>query len=368
MLRPAAPLQLSATGTTTTTTTTAPPTPHPRQADLDSDKSQIAPVSGLRDFQSKVRGLKVIAKAAGAASVVAKIDKLFDAVARTRLQLVKPAPDGYGPTDGAAKITEWIDSRIAIVEGYLSGNFIAAATTAHTAIESSGTVNPTDQFDPDWGVLVDFAKGSAAFGPEEAFSIGDLGTIQGVFKVYDLGKVFGMMGQTYRDAWDREGAARGLTGQALFAQECQSAGRMVYAPAGKGTTAPFAGANADKVFSAARPVSAFVGLARDATATSFADALVKYQLKASYYPSNMMMACQVDASVLTQNWGSIRLGKPSIMNLLVFDENVYDETDRTFGHLADPADPSKPGAALELTIIGMPLADFMRAGGTQVLT
>ena len=176
------------------------------------------------------------------------------------------------------------------------------------------------------------------------------------------------MGDAYKAAWDSVATARGVaTGQALFIQECKLAGRIVYAPQGEGRNPPFAGANADKVFSAQRPVTAFVGLARDATATTFADAIVKYQLQASYYPSGAMLACQVGEDVVRANWGTVKLGKPSIMNLLVFDENVYDETDRTFGHLADPADPTKPGANLELTVSGMPLEEFMRSSNATVL-
>ena len=52
--------------------------------------------------------------------------------------------------------------------------------------------------------------------------------------------------------------------------------------------------------------------------------------------------------------GTIKIGKPSIFNLLNFDENVYDEGDREFGHLADPKDPTKAGSALELTCQGYP--------------
>jgi hypothetical protein len=350
-----------------TTGTGGTPAPHPRQADLDADQAQITPVAGLRDFQTRVKSLKVVAKPGSVSSVDLKVTKFFDAVTRTKAQLVKPSPDGYGPADGPTKITEWIDNRVATVEGYLSGNFTTKAQAAHDRILASGAVNADDQLDVDWGVLVDFRQGASAFGPEELFAIGDLSGIKGVFKVYDVGKVFNTMKDDYKAAWNAVAARRGLTGQQLFIDECKAAGRMVYAPAGEGSSPPFDGANGDKVFSG-QTVNAFVGLARDATATSFSDALTKYQLAAKYYPSGAMMAGQVGEDVLRSNWGSIQLGKPSIMNLLVFDENVYDETDRTFGHLADPADPSKPGANLELTILGCPLADFMRAGGTQVLT
>lgn len=356
-LTPGAGSGAGSTGGTTT---------HPKQADLDHDKAKIKPVANLAAFKTAIKSLKVIAKAASVTSVANKIDKFEAAVTRTKLHLVKPATTGYGPSVGATKIQEWITNRIAIVQSYLSNNYTTKAQAAHDKILASGTVNDADKFDPDWGCLVDFGKGKAAFEPEEAFKIGDLTGIKGVFKVYDVGKVFNSMKQVYKDAWT-SAAGTGKTGQQLFISECKSLGRIAFCPAGKGRVAPFNGANATKVFSG-KSVSAFVGLQKDATASSFSDALVKYQLKASYYPSGAMLACSVGEAVLKANWGSIQLGKPSIMNLLVFDENVYDETDRTYGHLADPRDPNKPGANLELTIVGMPMADFMRASGTSVLT
>ena len=53
-----------------------------------------------------------------------------------------------------------------------------------------------------------------------------------------------------------------------------------------------------------------------------------------------------------KNKGEIKIGKPSIFNLLNFDENVYKEDDREYGHLADPGDATKAGNALELTVQG----------------
>jgi len=50
----------------------------------------------------------------------------------------------------------------------------------------------------------------------------------------------------------------------------------------------------------------------------------------------------------------VKIGKPSMFNLLNFDENVYKEDDRQYGHLADPNDPKKAGNALELTCQGYP--------------
>lgn len=41
----------------------------------------------------------------------------------------------------------------------------------------------------------------------------------------------------------------------------------------------------------------------------------------------------------------------STIPLLHFDENVYDETDREFGHLTNPGNPHAASSALELTCL-----------------
>lgn len=253
-----------------------------------------------RRLQGADHGLKAIVKPGGKASVALKIDKFLAAVPRLRAQLIKPSPDGYGG-GGAAKATE----RIRQPPGHprLPAHQLPDQGPGRAdAIQASGTVADADQLDPDWGCLVDFRAGAAAFGRRRVLRgrpRNDRRRLQGVRRrqgLLDDGA--GLQGRL-----DTVATTRGVgTGQALFIQECKTAGRIVYAPAGEGRNAPFAGANADKAFSAQRPVTAFVGLARDATATTFADAIVKYQLQASYYPSGAMLACQVGEDVVRANW------------------------------------------------------------------
>lgn len=154
------------------------------------------------------------------------------------------------------------------------------------------------------------------------------------------------------DAWEAEFPG---AGQDTFIEQCKAAKKLVVAPAGKEAKPPFAGAAVDAVFS--KPLNGFVGQGKDATAVgSFADAITRFALNPGYYPSKAMFVVSAPASEVNdkKNRGEIKIGKPSIFNLLNFDENVYDENDRAYGHLADPADPSKPGAALELTCQGYP--------------
>lgn len=339
---------------------------HPKQADLDADKALIKPVASIKDYQTRIKALKVIVKTGEIAGVSKKIDKFYDAVDRTKKQLKKPPTEGYG-SGADAKIKQFIDDRVAIVMSYLSDNYKTKAEAAHAAVQASGKVDAKDQFSPDWGVLVDFKKGKQAFDPEEEFSINDVGKIGGIFKVYDVGKIFRSMGRTYQDAWNAVATRKGAgSGKDLFIQECKSSKQLVFAPKGEGKNPPFAGANGLKVFSG-KSVDAFVGLGNNATATTYAAAITDYALAPGSYPCGVMLACKADDTLVKSRWGSIKFGKPSIMYLLAFDENTYDETDRTYGHLADPANPEKPGAKLELSIVGLPMSDFMNSSTSSIL-
>ena len=127
------------------------------------------------------------------------------------------------------------------------------------------------------------------------------------------------------------------------------------APAGEEGKPPFKGATIPSVFT--KPLNGFVGQGKDAASVgSFADAIQRFALNPGYYPSGAMFVISASAGDAKQkkNSGAVKIGKPSMFNLLNFDENVYKEDDRQYGHLADSKNPSKAGNALELTCQGYP--------------
>jgi hypothetical protein len=176
----------------------------------------------------------------------------------------------------------------------------------------------------------------------------------GIMKVFDVGSLWWSMDENYQNAWK---AKYPSGADAKFTEECKAQKKLVFAPAGMENKPPFKGASIPTVFN--KPLNGFVGQGKDAAAVgNFADAIQRFALQPSYYPSKAMFVVSASADVVNQKKndpaGGMKIGKPSMFNLLNFDENVYKEDDRQYGHLADPNDPKKAGNALELTCQGYP--------------
>jgi hypothetical protein len=289
-----------------------------------------------------IQSLSLLVTAQSKASVHLRVTKLKDAIARTRVKLTEIYKD-----KAPALINEWIDSRLPQAHAKPGPEFVGKAQAAKDALLSLPTIDPKAQ--------VDAAKPLVNYqicAPEEAATDKMMDESGGIMKVFDVGSMWWSMDAKYQDAWK---AKFGADADKQFTNACKSQKALVTAPPGQENKPPFKGSSIDTVFT--KPLSGFVGQGKDAGAVSnFADAIQRFALNPGYYPSGAMFVISAGAADVKQkkNSGAIKIGKPSMFNLLNFDENVYKEDDREYGHLADPKDASKAGNALELTCQGYP--------------
>ena len=333
----------TSTSTTTATSTTplAPP-PNPQAKEIEAEFKLVQPVATLEAYNAMIQSLSLLVTAKSKASVNLRVTKLKDAVARTRAKLTEIYKD-----KAPKLVEEWIDSRLPKAHAKPGAEFVGKAATAKEALLKSPTV--------DARLQVDAAAPIVNYGicaPEEAATDQMMDESGGIMKVYDVGSLWWSMEAQYQDAWK---AKFGSDADKRFTDACKAQKKLVVAPPGDEAKPPFRGAAVPSVFT--RPLNGFVGQGKDAAAVgSFPDAIQRFALNPGYYPSQAMFVLSAPAADVKskQKKGEIKIGKPSIFNLLNFDENVYKEDDRQYGHLADPKDPSKAGSALELTCQGYP--------------
>lgn len=314
------------------------PPAHPRKADLDADRSALKAVNGLRDYQSLITSLRVVATDESKASVNLRVNKLFDALTRGRAHLRA----AYGAA-AEPKIASFYDDRLKGIEAGLTARYMPKAQDAAGKIEKSGTVEKKDQWDATWE-LFDYKY----MDPEEQVTGEVLDTTRGVMKVFDIGDLFKKdMAPDLKKAWtDNWG------GEQAFVAECKAQGTLAVVPHREAGNPLYAKYTVATAFP--NPIRGFVGLGRDAAAAqSFEEAIVRYALKREWYGSGVMLSSYATAGDVKAELPNLKLGKPSVFYLLRFDENTYEEKDRVFGHLADPVDPTKPGSALELQCMGL---------------
>jgi len=326
--------------------TPPPPAAHPNQAEIDADRAALTPVANLEAYAPKVSSLRIAATPASKASVALRISKLMAAIPATKTALTT-----YYGAAAPAKIAEYIDTRKAMIDANLAA-WSGGAGGALDKIKTKGSLDPADQWDAT-GPIVHFP----AMGIEERSTIEVLETItKGVIKVFDANSIWGAMDPSFQAGWTTHGG-----GQAGWMNECKTAGKLVFAPTGKSALPPFSGKGPADAFKGT--VRGFVGMGTDAAVpSSYAHAITHFALAEKWYPSKVMFLGLCNVAYLKSLAGPIPIGKPSIFKLLQFDENTYEPNDRTFGHLADPADPSKPGLARELQTDGLPQSEFLSGG------
>jgi hypothetical protein len=260
----------------------------------------------------------------------------------------------YGPTKGAEYVKQWIDDRLPAAQSKPGRDFAGVAQTAKAKLLGSAVLDEAKQADAAW-CLTNYT----ICAPEEPASDRMIEQSGGIMKVFDVEDVFKKaMDDNAKRQWVQvHGSPEAAL--AAFSTACKAKGALIHVPTGKESDPDFAAATPATVFT--KPINGFVGQAKDATQVgTYAEAIQRFQLNPNYYPSKAMFVCNAPPSAVKdkKNRGEIKIGKPSIFNILNFDENVYDENDREFGHLADPHDTAKPGTALELTCQGYPGSDF----------
>jgi hypothetical protein len=324
------------------------PTPpaHPHQADIDADRAALTPVTKIEDYAPKIDGLKIAPTPASKASVKLRIGKLVQAIPAAEAALTR-----YYGADAPARIKKYITDRKAMIDGNLAG-WATGARAALDKIQGKNALDPADQWDAT-GPMILFP----AMGIEEETTLEVLETVcKGVIKVFDSAVVWKAMQPEFQAGWTTHGG-----GQAGWLEACKAAGKLVFAPAGKETLPPFAGKGPADAFTGT--VRGFVGMGTDASVpTSYAHAISHFALNEDWYKSKVMFLGHCTIDYLKSLTGAIPIGKPSIFKLLQFDENTYEPNDRTFGHLADPRDPTKPGPARELQTDGLPQSEFLSGG------
>jgi hypothetical protein len=303
-------------------------------------------VGTLEQYKDVIASLRVAATPASKASVALRIGKLMTAIPATRTAL-----NTYYGAAGPAKQKEYIDDRKAQIDANLA-SWTTGAGAALDKIKAAPGVNVADQWDATGPM-----KFWPAIQPEELTTAAVIDTVtQGVIKVFDAGSVWDAMDPAFQAGWTTHGG-----GKAGWLEACKAAGKLVFAPAGKEALPPFLGKSVADAFK--QTVRGFVGMGTDAAVpTSFAHAIQHFALNAGWYPSGVMFLGHCTKDYLKGLVGALPIGKPSIFYLLVFDENTYEPNDRTFGHLADPADPTKPGPARELQTTGLPQSEFLGSG------
>jgi hypothetical protein len=315
---------------------------NPQAKEIEAELKLVQPVATLDAYNAMIQSLSLLVSPQSKASVNLRVSKLKDAIARTKPKLVEIYKD-----KAPKMIDDWIDSRLPAANAKPGPEFMAKAAQAKDALVKSPTIDPKLQ--------ADAAKPLTNYNicaPEEAASDQMIEDSGGIMKVFDVGSMWWSMEPRYQDAWK---AKFGGDAEKQFTAACKAQKSLVTAPPGEETKPPFKGATVPSVFT--KPLNGFVGQGKDATAVgNFADAIQRFALNPGYYPSGAMFVISAGAADVKQkkNKNEIKIGKPSIFNLLNFDENVYKEDDRQYGHLADAKDPSKPGNALELTCQGYP--------------
>ncbi len=330
--------------------TTPAPAVTGHDTDLEADSAKVRPTSTLEEFDAMVQSMTALVSAKSKASTTLRITKLKAALGRMRPKLLEV----YGPVKGAEYVKSWIDDRLPKANSKPGPAFVSAAQTAKAKLLGKPALNPEDQVDAGW-VLSNYT----VCAPEEPATDKMIEDSKGIMKVFDVA-------ETYKKGMSADWKAKWIAvygdanaASTAFTAACVNKGALVAAPPGQESNPAFAGAKPDAVFT--NGINGFVGQAKDATDVgSYADAIKRFQLNPGYYPSKSMFVCNAPPSavIAKKNRGEIQIGKPSVFNLLNFDENVYQENDRQFGRLADPNDATKPGTALELTCQGYPGAEF----------
>ena len=263
---------------------------------------------------------------------------------RTRAKLTEVYKD-----KAPQKISDWIDSRLVKANAKPGPDFHGKVSTAKESLVNSPTLDPKLQIDAAKSVV-----NYDVCAPEEAASDEMMDESGGIMKVYDISSFWWSMDKTFQDAWKAKFPA---DADKQFIEACKAQKKPVLAPPGMENKPPFKGASMSTVFKS--QLNGFVGQGKDAAGVgTFADAIARFALNPGYYPSKAMFVVAASAAEMKQKKndpaGGMKIGKPSMFNLLNFDENVYKEDDRQYGHLADPNAPGKAGNALEMTCQGMP--------------
>jgi len=316
----------------------APRAANPQAADIEADFKKVSPVATLDAYNAMIQSLSVLVTPESKASVNLRISKLNAAIARTKPKLTAiygaKAPD---------MIRDFIDSRMPQAHAKPGAEFLPKAQQAKDALLAAPGIDKSKQAD-----AVSPIVNYKICAPEEAATDKMMDESGGIMKVYDVGGLFRVMDKKYKDAWiakfgDEKAA------QTQFANACKATQKPALAPPGQENAPPFKGASVDTVFTGM--LNGFVGQGKDAAGVgSFADAIQRFALNANWYPSKAMFVISAGAAEVKGNMkkpDAPKIGKPSIFNLLNFDENVYKEDDREYGHLADAS--GKAGNALELT-------------------
>ena len=327
----------------------APAPKNPQAREIEADFKNVKPVANLDAYNAMIQSLAYLVTPQSKASVNLRVTKLKATIARARAKLVEIYKD-----KAPKMINDFIDSRLPNADAKPGPEFLPKAAAAKESLVNAPAIDPKLQADAA-KPLVNYA----ICAPEEAATDKMMDESGGIMKVFDVGSMWWSMDGKYQDAWK---AKFGAEADKKFTEACKAKKSLVLAPMGEETKPPFKGASITSVFS--KPLNGFVGQGKDATAVSnFADAIQRFALNPGYYPSGAMFVMSAGAADVKdkKNKGEIKIGKPSMFNILNFDENVYKEDDREYGHLADAKDPSKAGNALELTCQGYPGEIFASA-------
>ncbi len=323
-----------------------------RDLAVDADFANVKTTATLDEFNGMIGRMKYLVSDKSKASVALRVGKLNAAIARARPALLSH----YGPVEGPKNVKTWIDDRLPLVTASAPKKFGEKATAQKPILKSKPAIDAKDMVVAE-DCLVNYGAASI----EEPATPSMIAASKGIMKVYDVGAAFSKgMSEPLKAVWLKRFGDDPKAAEAAFVTACKAANGLVTAPLGEERNPKFAGFSPATAFTGG--ISGFVGQAKDmAGVTGYNIALQRFALKADYYPSGAMFACTADVAQVQAEMAKpdgAKLGKPSIFNLLHFDENTYDEKDREFGHLADPNDPSKAGTALEMSCVGFPGVDF----------
>jgi|GEM_PF-1681791 len=317
---------------------------HPRQGEIDADRAALKSVGTLEAFRDLVSGLQIVPTPSSKKDVPSRIKKLLKALPEAEAHLRKV----YGPTEAPGLIEKWFTERRALLESKLADSYPTKAAAALGKIQSSGEVKEKDQYD-----FTEAMKVWAAIKPEELIVGEDALKSYDVYKAYDLAVIWEKGNDLFRAAWGAVG------GQEAWMEACTSAKGVVVSPPAVEGAPPGPGLTVEQAFTGQH--FGFVGVMPkgQSVPSTFAEAISALALDKKYYGSKKMIVGRASPAAVNAVIAGKKIGKPSIFNLLTFNEQTYDITNRTFGCLADPANPEKPGTMLELQVQGISVSEFM---------
>jgi hypothetical protein len=296
----------------------------------------------------------VLVKPASKSKVATRVSRLMNSYSRAL-----PVWSAMPPVDGQAAVDKFWTTRMGMVTTHLPAAIASAATAAATALKTKDAPDPEKQMAADkvFNAVIG-ASGYQINAPETQASDQTVNDQGGAAKCFDVGDLFWKMDKTLRNQWCAAVGKAEEAAQADYIAAAVAKGKPPLAPLGKEGVAPWNAMTVDRLYTAG--LTGFVGMGKDApTVASYDDAIKKFALNKSYYPSGKMFIVHADAaSVNAQKAaGTLKIGKPSIFCHLEFEEFLYAESDRERGELAkmnaDGSAQEQHNGVKEMSCVGL---------------